>query len=207
MVALYGKKVGMTHVFDEDGCLVPVTVLYIEPNVVIGSRNIKKNGYDSKILATYKNKPSRFTKAQLGMFNSSIDPRKKIYEVRGFENVESGTELGVEVFEAGKFVDVTGTSKGKGFQGVMRRHGHHGGPARVGSKFHRTGGSTGHAANPSRVRKGTKMAGHMGNVNVTTQNLQIMKLNKDNGILVVKGAVPGAIGGQVLIRNAKKKEI
>lgn len=206
MIALYGKKIGMTQLFDKGGAMVPVTILQIEPSVVVGERDIEKNGYDGKILATFKNRPKLFSKPQLGLFGD-MEPRKKVYEVKGFKETEVGTELGVEVFEDTSFVDVTGTSKGKGFQGVMRRYGHSGGPRAHGSKFHRAAGSTGQSATPSRVRKGTKMAGRMGNQKVTVQNLEVVKVDKENNAIIVKGAVPGAIGGAVLIRKAIKKEV
>lgn len=206
MKALYGKKVGMTQIFDNDGTLVPVTVLSVESSVVVGKRDMKKNGYDASILATFKQKKQRCNKAKLGLFGD-IEPRKKVYEIRGFENIERGSELGVEIFDDIIFVDVTGTSKGKGHQGVMKRHGAHGGPAAHGSKFHRTGGSTGHAATPSRVRKGTKMSGRMGTDTVTVQNLRVVKVDKDNSVIIVGGAVPGAMGSMVLIREALKKGI
>ena len=199
------NKIGMTHVFDDMGALIPVTVLHIEPNVVVSERDEEKDGYKSKILGVFKNKPQRFTKPQLGVFKDSIEARKKLFEVRGFEDVEIGTELGVDSFQEIDFVDVTGTSKGKGFQGVMKRHNASGGPAAHGSKFHRTGGSTGHSSNPSRVRKGTKMAGRMGNKKLTVQNLEVIERNAEKNILVVKGAVPGAIGGHVLVKEAIKK--
>lgn len=206
MIALYGKKVGMTQIFDSQGFLIPVSVIYIEPNVIIGSCQEDKHGYNSKLLGAFKTNTKHVTKSHLGMFKSD-NLRKKIFEVKGYKDAEIGNEIGVEVFENINFVDVTGTSKGKGFQGVMKRHGYHGGPAAHGSKFHRSGGSTGHAATPSRVRKGTKMAGRMGSDTITTQNLQIMSLDKEKNVLLVKGAVPGVNGGSVLIKAAIKKGI
>lgn len=207
MIALYGTKIGMTQVFDKDGLLLPVTVIHIEPNVVVGDRSEEKNGYAGKILATFRTKPQRLRKPQLGYFKDKVHPRSKMFEVKGYADHQYGDEIGVEVFESIAFVDVTATSKGKGYQGVMKRHNASGGPAAHGSKFHRTGGSTGQSATPSRVRKGSKMAGHMGNARVTVQNLKIIQVNTQKGLLLVGGAVPGATGASVLVRNAKKKSV
>ncbi len=206
MIGLIGKKMGMTQVFDETGVMTPVTVLKIEDNVVVGVRTPEKDGYSACIIGADPIKESRATKPYLGQFPDGVEPQRHLVELKDVDgDYEIGTRLGVSVFGKSRYVDITGTSKGKGYQGVVRRHGFAGGRKSHGSKFHRTPGSTGMAAWPSRVIKGTKMAGRMGGVQTTSENLRVVQVDEENGLLLVGGAVPGRRNGVVFIRPAKKK--
>ena len=206
MIGLMGTKVGMTQVFDEYGMLTPVSVLEVDPNVVIGHRTEERDGYSALILGYKEQKPSRLTKPVLGQFKDGVSPTRHIFEMRDFDGEhEIGKSFGVDLFEGTSFLDITGTSKGKGFQGVIKRHGFGGGRATHGSKFHRENGSTGQAAWPSKVMKGTRMAGRMGGETVTVQNLRIVKIDADKNCILVEVAVPGPNGSSVILRRAKKK--
>jgi len=207
MLGLIGKKVGMTQVFDELGELMPVTVIKVEPNLVVDERTLDKNGYSAVLLGATDAKPTRVTAPVLGQFKKNeLDPKRHLVEMRDFDReCAIGDTLGVEVFENSAFVDVTGTSKGKGFQGVMKRHGFGGGRKTHGSKFHRGNGSTGMAAWPSRVIKGTKMAGRVGGVKRTAQNLRVVSVDAERQMMLVSGAVPGARDGYVIVQTSKKK--
>ncbi len=210
MVGLIGKKVGMTQVFDADGNLTPVTVIEVDPNVVIDSRNIEHHGYNSVVLGAIEQKPSRITKSVAGQFKrggKEIIPRKYVVEIRDFSRECSvGDSVGVDIFEDFRFVDVMGTSKGKGFQGVMKRYNFGGGRATHGSKFHRANGSTGMAAWPSRVIRGTKMPGRMGGVRNTVQNLRIVRIDARKNLMLLKGAIPGSRNSMVIVRQAGKRK-
>ncbi len=206
MVGLIGRKVGMTQVFDESGALTPVTVIKVEPNVVVGTRTMEKDGYTAVILGAEELKAHRSTKPYTGQFKEGVTPKKRLAEIRDCEiECSIGDALGVDVFADYAFVDVIGTTKGKGYQGVIKRHGFHGGRKTHGSKFHRENGSTGQSAFPSSVFKGTKMPGRMGGERRTSQNLRLVKVDSENHLLLVHGAVPGANNGFVLVRDAKKK--
>ncbi len=206
MIGLIGKKAGMTQVFDEEGTLTPVTVIQIEPNVVVANRTVEKDGYDAVVLGSLDMKSSHVTKPYAGQFKDDTAPKKHVMEIRDFEKeCNVGDSFGVEIIEDLAFVDVIGTSKGKGFQGVMKRHNFSGGRATHGSKFHRANGSTGMAAYPSKVIKGTKMAGRMGGERKTVQNLEVVRVDAEKNIVLVKGAVPGTKNSIVLVRKAKKK--
>ncbi|MBN1799085.1 MAG: 50S ribosomal protein L3 [Spirochaetales bacterium] len=206
MLGLLGKKIGMTQIFDENGVLIPVTVVKVEPNVVVGQRTKEKHGYDAVVLGAFKVKANKLKKPIAGQFVKGVDSVKILREFRDFEHeCKIGDKLGVELFEKIRFVDVKGTTKGKGYQGVMKRHGFAGGVKSHGSKFHRAGGSTGQAAWPSKVLKGTKMAGRMGNAGHTMQNLRIVKIDKEKEVMLVNGAVPGAPNNLVIITRAFKK--
>lgn len=206
MLGLIGKKVGMTQVYDEQGTMTPVTVIKFEDNVVIGNRSVEKDGYVACVLGTVDKKAKQVTKPYGGQFPEGIEPKQFLYEMRDFEaESEIGKTYGVELFEKLKFVDVIGTTKGKGYQGVMKRHGFSGGRKTHGSKFHRANGSTGMAAYPARVIKGTKMAGRMGGDRKTVQNLKIVRVDAEKQIILVKGAIPGTRNSVVLVRRAKKK--
>jgi large subunit ribosomal protein L3 len=207
MFGLIGKKVGMTQIFNDFGELVPVTVIKVEPNVVVGQRTEEKNGYSAVVLGSCSVKPSRVSKPRLGQFAANdLEPRRYVVEIRDFDrDCAVGDSLGVELFENSGWVDVVGTSKGKGYQGVMKRHGFGGGRKTHGSKFHRANGSTGMAAWPSKVIKGTKMPGRMGGVQRTVQNLRIVSVDSDRQILLVGGAVPGTKDGYVVVKTSKKK--
>ena len=195
----------MTQVFNDNGELVPVTVVKFESNIVVAQRETAKDGYDAVVMGTIETKESKVSKPVAGQFKE-VAPQKHVMEFRGFDKeCKIGDSFGVEVLDGISFVDVTGTSKGKGFQGVMKRHGFGGGRATHGSKFHREAGGTGMATYPGRVIKNTKMAGRMGGERQTVQNLELIKVDAEMQIALIKGAVPGKRGGLVIVRNAKKK--
>jgi large subunit ribosomal protein L3 len=207
MLGLIGKKVGMTQMFNDDGRLVPVTVLKVEPNIVVGQRTPDRDGYSAVVLAAEDAKPQRVTKPVKGQYEKAgVAPKRRMVEVRDFDQECSiGDSLDVSLFDEVGFVDVSGVSKGKGFQGVMRRHGFSGGEVTHGSKFHRTPGATGMAASPSRTIRGTKMPGRMGGRSATVQNLRIMSVDSENQMLIIRGSVPGTPDGYLLVSKAKKK--
>lgn len=206
MVGLIGRKVGMTQVFDEEGKLTPVTVIHCEPNVVVAQRTLEKEGYKALVVGADAVRPKLLTKPVLGQFPQGIEPRRVLVEFRDFaREANVGDALGLELFEGLRFVDIFGVSKGKGFQGVMKRHNFGGGPASHGSKFHRVGASTGNRTTPGRTFKNVKMPGHMGSERVTVQNLRVVSIDAEKQILLVKGAVPGSRNSYVVVRDAKKK--
>lgn len=205
MLGLIGRKVGMTQVFDEKGKLTPVTVIKFDENVVVSERTEEKEGYTACVLASVDKKASRVTKPVAGQYPEGVNPKRYIREFRDFEGEYTvGQKMGVEIFEDMELVDVIGTTKGKGYQGVMKRHGFGGGRKTHGSKFHRENGSTGMAAWPSKVIKGTKMAGRMGFDKKTVQNLKVVRVDADRQVLLVKGAVPGTVDSMVIVREATK---
>jgi len=206
MLGLIGKKIGMTQVFDANGRLTPVTVIKIEDNVVVGHRTVEKNGYSSCVLGAFDKKKSQITKPYAGQFTEVCPPKKTLVEMRDFDKETSvGEVLGVDVFKDVLFVDVVGTSKGKGFQGGMKRHGFAGGRATHGSKFHRDLGGTAMSSTPARTFKGTRMAGRMGADRVTVQNLRVVRVDEEMQVLLVKGAIPGPAQSVVIVKKAKKK--
>jgi len=208
MVGLIGKKVGMTQVFDESGVLVPVTVIQVEPNWIVAKRTLGKNGYEAVVLGAGTVKESRLTKPYKGQFPETVKPTRHLVEIRDFElEGDVGTQLGVEALQGLRFVDVRGTTKGKGYQGVMKRWGFHGGRDTHGSKFHRAHGSTGQNTHPGHTFRGVKMAGRMGAQRYTVQNLRIVKIDPEKQLLLVRGAVPGAANGMVVVTSAKKREL
>lgn len=205
MVGLIGKKIGMTQVFSEEGLVIPVTVIKVEPNFVVKERTLEKDGYRSLVLGSIDLKEKNLSKPYKGQFSPDILPKKYLVEFRDFTgSYKEGDSLGLELFESVSFVDVTGTSKGKGFQGAMKRYGFAGGGSAHGSKFHRALGGTGQNTKPSKVFKGKKMAGRMGNERKTIESLEVVQVDLERKAILVKGAVPGVKGGLVLIRNAKK---
>ena len=208
VTALLGTKLGMTQVWDEAGRLVPVTVVEVGTNVVTQVRTGEKDGYAAVQLAYGQIDPRKVTQPLKGHFEKAgVTPRRHVTEIRTTDAGEYslGQELTAESFTAGQSVDVIGTTKGKGFAGVMKRHGFAGVSASHGShRNHRKPGSIGAAATPSRVFKGLRMAGRMGNVRQTTQNLTVHAVDAERGLLLVKGAVPGPKGGVVLVRTAAK---
>lgn len=208
VTALLGTKLGMTQVWDEAGRLVPVTVVDVGTNVVTQVRTDEKDGYAAVQLAYGQIDPRKVTQPLKGHFEKAgVTPRRHVTEVRTPTAGEYslGQELTAETFTAGQTVDVVGTTKGKGFAGVMKRHGFAGVSASHGAhRNHRKPGSIGAAATPSRVFKGLRMAGRMGNVQQTTQNLTVHAVDAERGLLLVKGAVPGPKGGVVLVRTAAK---
>ena len=206
MLGLIGKKVGMTQVFDANGRLTPVTVIKIEDNVVIANRTEEKNGYSAAVLGTGTKKKSQTTKPYAGQFKDITAPSQTVMEFRDYDNeVNVGDVLGVDLFKDVTFVDVTGTSKGKGYQGGMKRYGFGGGRATHGSKFHRVLGGTAMSSTPSHTFKGHRMAGHMGNVRTTVLNLKVVAIDSEMQVLMVKGAIPGPAQSTVVVRKAVKK--
>lgn len=205
------QKLGMTRVFDADGQHVPVTVLRLDAVQVTAVRTTEKDGYVALQLGWGKAKPSRVSKPMRGHFaKAQVEPKKRLTEFRvSAENVlKVGDEIAADHFVDGQFVDVTGTTIGKGFAGVMKRHNFGGLGASHGvSISHRSHGSTGNRQDPGRVFKNKKMAGHMGDVRVTVQNLKIVRTDAAKGIILVEGAVPGAEGGIVLVRDAVKRKL
>ena len=205
MKGLIAKKVGMTQIFDESGNLTPVTVIQVEPNVVVAKKTKENCGYDAVVLGLDDMKESKVSKAYAGQFPENITPKRKLKEFRDFEKeVNVGDVIGLELFENCRFLDVTATSKGKGFQGVMKRWGFHGGRATHGSKFHREAGGTG-TINPQHTFKNIKMAGRMGFRRVTVQNLKIVKVDPELNVILVRGAVPGNKNCTLIVKSAVKK--
>lgn len=206
MLGLIGKKVGMTQVFDAQGKLIPVTVIKVEDNVVIANRTDDKNGYSAAVVATGEIKKSQTTKPYAGQFKDVCEPKKVVMEMRDFDNeVSVGDKLGVDLFKEVAYVDVTGVSKGKGYQGGMKRYGFGGGRKTHGSKFHRDLGGTAMSSTPAHTFKGHKMAGHMGNEQVTVQNLKLVAVDSEMQVLMVKGAIPGPTDSTVVVKKAVKK--
>ena len=206
MLGLLARKVGMTQVFDESGNLLPVTVMRIDPNVVIAKKTKEADGYAAVVVGIDEAKKNRVTKARAGQFPENITPKKKIRELRDFEKeVAVGDSLGVEVLEGVRYVDVSGVSKGKGFQGVVKRFGFGGGRKTHGSKFHREPGSTGQNTYPARTFKNKKLPGRMGREKTTTLSLRVIKMDPEKQLLMVRGAVPGINKGLVFVRQAVKK--
>ncbi|MDE1656351.1 50S ribosomal protein L3 [Actinotignum sanguinis] len=206
--ALLGTKLGMTQLWDEDGRLLPITVVRVGTNVVTQVRTPEVDGYSAVQLASGDEKTKNVTKPLQGHFDKAgVTPRKKLAEIRTPDASEYtlGQELTADIFEAGQSVDVIGTSRGKGFAGVMKRHGFAGVSASRGApRNHRKPGSIGACATPSRVFKGLRMAGRMGQDRVTVQNLSIHSVDLENGLLLVVGAIPGAKGGSVVVRTSVK---
>ncbi len=208
---ILGEKLGMTQVWDENNKVVPVTVIKAGPCVVTQVRTAEKDGYSAIQLGFGAIDPRKVNKPDAGHFaKASVTPRRYITELRTSNAGEYtlGQELTAETFQAGEIVDVTGTSKGKGFAGVMKRHGFHGLRASHGVKRkHRSPGSIGACATPGRVFKGIRMAGRMGNDRITTQNLKVQSVDAENGLLLIKGSVPGPQGALVLVRSAAKTAV
>ncbi|KGF05962.1 50S ribosomal protein L3 [Arcanobacterium sp. S3PF19] len=206
--ALLGTKLGMTQVWDENANLIPVTVVRVGKNVVTQVRTTEVDGYEALQIASGELKKKHVTKPLAGHFaKAGVEPRRHVAEIRTPDAREYtlGQELGVDTFEAGQHIDVVGKSKGKGFAGVMKRHGFAGVSASHGAhRNHRKPGSVGACSTPSRVFRGMRMAGRMGNARVTTQNLTIHAIDTENDLILVKGAIPGNRGGVVVLRTAVK---
>jgi large subunit ribosomal protein L3 len=196
---------GMTQVFTEDGTRVPVSVVQVEPNTVVQERTEDANGYRATVLGADPLKKGHVTKPYAGQFPKGIEATRFLLEFRDFEReCKVGDRLGVEVFEGVRWVDVRGTSKGKGFQGVVKRHGFAGGPGAHGSKFHRELGSIGTGAF-RKITKGRKMPGRMGNERFTVQSLRLVRVDTEKGLLLIRGAIPGRRGGMVVVQKAIKR--
>ncbi len=205
---LIAQKVGMTRIFNAAGEHVPVTVLKLDSCQVVAHRTAEKNGYTAVQLGAGLAKVKNVPKAERGHFAiAKVEPKRKVVEFRVTPDnmIEVGTELKADHFAAGQLVDVTGTSIGKGFAGAMKRHNFGGLRATHGvSVSHRSHGSTGGRQDPGKVFKNKRMAGHMGDVRVTTQNLEVVKVDTERGLVLIKGAVPGSKGGWVLVKDAAK---
>lgn len=209
---ILGTKLGMTQVFDENNRVVPVTVVKAGPNVVTRIRTPERDGYSAVQLAYGEISPRKVNKPVTGQYAAAgVNPRRHLVELRLEDEAAAGEyqvgqELTAEIFADGNYVDVTGTSKGKGFAGTMKRHGFKGQGASHGAQaVHRRPGSIGGCSTPGRVFKGTRMSGRMGGERVTTQNLVVHKVDAANGVLLIKGAIPGRTGGLVMVRTAVKR--
>ncbi len=202
---MLGRKAGMTQIFNEDGIVIPVTVISCSPVSVVQNKTEEVDGYRA-VKVGYEDK-KRVTKPLQGQFDKAgLKPKRIMREFKTDQEFELGQEITVaDMFAAGDYVDIVGTSKGKGFQGVIKRHGFSRGPESHGSKHHRYPGSMGSSATPGKVLKGRKMPGQMGNRRVTVQNLEVVSVDGERGILVVKGAVPGAKGGLLEITSTVKR--
>jgi large subunit ribosomal protein L3 len=209
-IGIVGRKEGMTRIFKEDGSAVPVTVLSVEPNRVTQLKTLENDGYRALQVTTGSRRASRVTKPMTGHYaRAGSEAGRGLWEFRlddgEGEELEVGNEVKVEIFEEGQSVDVIGTSIGKGYAGVIKRHNFQMQDATHGNSIsHRAPGSIGQCQTPGRVFKGKKMAGHMGNVRRTAQNLEVVRVDTDRNLLLVKGAVPGSKGGDVIIRPAVK---
>lgn len=206
---ILGKKIGMTQIFDESGLLIPVTVLEVQPNVVLQVKSDETDGYNSVQIGVDDKRDILSNQAEQGhVKKANTAPKRFVKEIRDAElgEVEVGTELTVELFEAGEMVDVTGVTKGKGYQGNIKRHNQSRGPETHGSRYHRRVGAMSAAATPGRVRKGKKLPGQMGGNQVTIQNLEIVQVDADKNVLLVKGNVPGAKKSFVEIKSAVKAD-
>ena len=206
---LLGTKLGMTQTWDENNRVVPVTVVAAATNVVTQVRQPETDGYNAVQIGFGEIDGRKVNKPQAGHFGKAgVTPRRHVLEIRTADaaSYSVGQELSPELFAAGEEVDVTATSKGKGYAGVMKRHGFHGSRASHGAhRNHRSPGSIGGCATPGRVFKGTRMSGRMGSDKITTQNLKVHKVDAENGVLLIKGAIPGRNGGLVMVRSAIKR--
>ena len=206
MKGILGRKIGMTQVFTKSGKLIPVTVISVEPNVVTQIKTKENDGYEAIQLGFETKREKLATKASIGHTNkANTTPKRFFKEIRGVDvnNYSLGQEIKVDIFEAGEVVDVTGVTKGHGFQGVIKRHGQNRGPMGHGSHYHRRPGSMG-TMRPMRVFKGKNLPGHMGVETVTIQNLEIVSVDVENNAILVKGNVPGAKNSLVIIKTAVK---
>lgn len=209
-IGLVGKKVGMTRVFTDEGASLPVTVIEVEPNRITVVKNEESDGYRAIQVTTGARKANRISKPEAGHFaKTGVEAGRGLWEFRltdgEGEELAAGSEIKVDIFEAGQKIDVTGTSIGKGFAGGVKRHNFHMQDATHGNSLsHRAPGSIGQNQTPGRVFKGKKMAGQMGNVKTTTQNLEVVRIDSERNLILVKGAIPGAKGGSVIVRPSVK---
>ncbi len=206
---LIGRKIGMTQIFDESGRAIPVTLLEAGPCFVSQIKNAETDGYSAIQLAFGEVKPKRLSKAELGHLKTNNLPPVRVlreFRTKKVEDINPGDELKASVFATGEYVDVIGTSKGKGFAGAMKRHGFHGGPATHGqSDRQRSPGSSGSGTTPGRVYKGKRRPGHMGDVQVTSSHIRVAMVDPERNLIAVQGSVPGAKGGTVVIKEARKQ--
>ena len=207
MKAILGKKIGMTQVFTQDGIVVPVTVVKAGPCVVVQKKTDETDGYSSLQIGFGEVKEKKVNKPSAGHFKKAgVDALKFLREIRtDAADGEVGQTLRADIFAEGEMVDVSGISRGKGFQGVIARHGQHRGPMSHGSRYHRRPGSMGACSTPSKVMKGKKLPGRGGSQTVTVQNLEVVRVDLDRDLILVKGAIPGAKGALVTIKNSVKK--
>ena len=204
---VYGKKLGMTQIFTENGLVVPVTVVEVEPCVVIKKKTVETDGYTALQVATGEVKEKHMNKPDKGQFDKAKIAYKKYIKELRLENIDEynvGDEIKADVFAAGEFVDVQGISKGKGFQGVIKRHGQHIGPKGHGSMYHRRPGSMGPTSSPGRVFPGKLLPGHTGKNTTTVQNLQIVKVDMDKNVILIKGSIPGYKNSLVRIKETAR---
>ena len=207
MKGILGRKVGMTQVFTTEGKLIPVTVVSVEPNTVMQVKTVETDGYNAIQLGVVDKKEKNASRASVGHAKkANTTPKRFLKEIRDCEGYQVGDKVSADVFEVGDIVDVTGTSKGKGFAGTIKRHGQSRGPMAHGSHYHRGPGSLGTML-PKRVLKGKKLPGHMGNVTVTVQNLEIIEVNPAENYILVSGNVPGAKNALILIKSAIKNTV
>lgn len=206
MKGILGTKLGMTQIFTEEGIVVPVTVVEAGPNVVTQVKTVEKDGYNAIQVGFEDAKEKSLNKPQKGHLAAANVLKKHLKEFRvdAVEEFTVGQEIKADLFAAGEKIDVTGTSKGKGFQGPIKRHGQSRGPESHGSRYHRRPGSMGACSFPGRVFKNKKLAGHMGSVKVTVQNLEVVRVDADKNLILVKGAIPGPKGSMVTIKEAVK---
>ncbi len=207
---IIGKKVGMTQIFDENGLVIPVTVIEAGPCVVAQVKTVETDGYDAIQLGFGEVKAKRVNKPSMGHFaKSKLEAKKHLREFRldDVANFKVGDEVKADIFQEGEKVDIQGITKGKGFQGVIKRHGQSRGPMGHGSMYHRRPGSMGSTSTPGRVFKGKKLPGHMGQETVTIQNLDIVKVDMDKNVILVKGSVPGCKGAILKIKTATKANV
>jgi large subunit ribosomal protein L3 len=207
-IGLLGKKLGMTRLFDERGRLTTATVIEASGNRILQVKNVEKDGYRAVQVGFGDQKPQRIGKAQAGHFaKSSSTPKRFIREFRLAEDasVPESADIAVTIFEVGQLVDVIGQSKGRGFQGVVKKHNFEGQPASHGSMMHRRNGAIGNRSTPGRIWKNMGMPGHLGDERVTVQNLRVLQVREEDGVILVSGAVPGAKGANVIVRPAKKQ--
>ena len=206
MKGILGKKLGMTQIFTEEGIVVPVTVVEAGPNVVTQVKTVEKDGYNAIQVGFEDAKEKSLNKPQKGHLAAANVLKKHLKEFRvdAVEEFTVGQEIKADLFAAGEKIDVTGTSKGKGFQGPIKRHGQSRGPESHGSRYHRRPGSMGACSFPGRVFKNKKLAGHMGSVKVTVQNIEVVRVDADKNLILVKGAIPGPKGSMVTIKEAVK---
>lgn len=199
---LLGTKVGMTQIFAEDGTFIPVTVIQAGPCVVTQKKTVTVDGYDATQIGYGDVQPKRLNKPLLGhLKKAGVSPKKHLIEMRGSSGLSVGDVLDVSSFSEGDLVKVTGVSKGKGFQGVVRRHGFMGGPGAHGAHFHRAPGSIGASADPSRVYPGSRMPGHMGSRRTTQRGLKVVATDSEKNLILVRGSIPGSRGSLVVIRG------
>lgn len=208
MDGILGKKIGMTQIFDEEGQIVPVTIVKTGPCLVVQRKSAAVDGYEAvQVGLVEASAPRKVTSPLNGHFKKAgVTPMRRLWEfsVATEDEIKEGDEIRLNIFEANDYVDVVGTSKGKGFQGVIKRHGYGGGRATHGSMFHRAPGSIGASAFPSRVLRGRRLPGQTGSKRITVKNLKIVKIDEENNLLYLRGAVPGAANGYVAVQRAKR---